>query len=147
MQPLVVYYTRTGNTEQVGKEVANQLNADLEEIKEDKEWEGKLGMLHASLSALFKGKSEIAIEKNPGDYDLVVIGTPVWAGHIPPAVRRYLTDNTFNQVACFCTFRYQEGRVLKDIEKLTTGPIATLEVKEEDLPAEEQIENFCSEVK
>lgn len=147
MSNLVVYYSRTGNTEQVGQEIASQLNADIEKIKEKKEWKGKFGILCASLAALFKRESEITTNKNPKDYDLIIIGTPVWAGHIPPAVRHYLTGNTFNQVACFCTFRNHEGSVLSDMEGVTKEPVATLTVKEEGLPAEEQIKEFCNELR
>jgi hypothetical protein len=33
------------------------------------------------------------MKTKPGNYDLVVIVTPFWAGKIPPIVRTYLRDN------------------------------------------------------
>jgi len=147
MNGLVTYYSRTGNTEQVGKQIAEQLGLKENVIEEHKEWKGKLGILRASLASLFRRESEITVEEDVKDYDLAIIGTPVWAGHIPPAVRSYLSNNGFNQVAFFCTFRNYEGHVLEEMEQLTTSPVATLAVKEDDLPAQEHIKDFCSQLK
>jgi len=43
-------------------------------------------------------KTKIKFNKNPKDYDLTVIVTPIWAGTLPPASRTYL-DNDFNSIA------------------------------------------------
>lgn len=33
------------------------------------------------------------LSKNPADYALTIIGTPVWVGTMTPAVRAYLQNN------------------------------------------------------
>jgi menaquinone-dependent protoporphyrinogen IX oxidase len=32
-------------------------------------------------------------EKDSASYDLVVVGTPIWAGAVAPAIRTYLSQN------------------------------------------------------
>ena len=45
------------------------------------------------------------MKKSPKDYDLIVVGTPMWNKRITPAVRTYLKENSFSEkkVALFCT--------------------------------------------
>ena len=65
---------------------------------------GGLGYLKAGLEALFGIKSSIqSPQKDPADYDLVVLGTPVWNMSLTPAIRSYITQhtNSFNRVAFF----------------------------------------------
>ncbi|MBN3033632.1 MAG: hypothetical protein JW873_06015 [Candidatus Saganbacteria bacterium] len=42
--------------------------------------------------------------KAPDEYDLVVVGSPVWAGNPTPAVRTYLSENhdKIKRAAFFC---------------------------------------------
>jgi multimeric flavodoxin WrbA len=44
--------------------------------------------------------------KDPGQYDLVVLGTPVWASAMSSPLRTYITQNQgkFKRVAFFVTF-------------------------------------------
>ena len=45
------------------------------------------------------------IAKNPSDYDLVIVGTPVWASNIATPVFTYLMKyrDQINKMASFCT--------------------------------------------
>ena len=45
------------------------------------------------------------IKKDPAKYDLVIVGTPIWAWNVSSPVRTYLTENKgrFRKVAFFCT--------------------------------------------
>ena len=59
------------------------------------------------------------IEKSPLDYDLIVVGTPMWNKRIVPAVRTYLKENSFSgkRVALFCTnLGSQPERVFSNFE-------------------------------
>ncbi|MFL0245597.1 flavodoxin family protein [Candidatus Clostridium stratigraminis] len=42
---------------------------------------------------------------NPSDYDLVIIGSPIWASRVSTPVRTYIEENkaTFKRIALFCT--------------------------------------------
>ena len=54
-----------------------------------------------------KSLTEIApTQKAPVDYDLVVLGTPIWAWAPTPAIRTYISKNSLagKKVALFYTF-------------------------------------------
>lgn len=80
MKSLVVYYSRTGKTKFVAETAAAELGSDIEEIVDLKNREGKLGWMSATQDASRGKETEIApTKKVPNDYDLLIIGTPVWA--------------------------------------------------------------------
>lgn len=106
MKTLVVYYSRSNITKEIAKEIQKELNCDIEEIKPLKGYDGKTGYAKAGYESVTKKTPEIeAIENNPADYDLVVIGTPVWASTMASPVYTYLTQNKdkLNNVAFFAT--------------------------------------------
>jgi flavodoxin len=110
MKSLVVYYSRTGNAKFVAEKIASELKADTEEVVDLKNRRGWLGFLRAGYDAT-RGK-ETKIEKTqklPKDYDLIVVGTPVWNSRLAPAIRTYLKQNNLSEkkVAIFST---NEGR-------------------------------------
>ena len=91
MKALVVYYTRTGNTKFAAEAVAAELGADLEEVVDLKKRQGRLAFLPAGRDAMRGRTTEIAQPgRNPTEYDLIIIGQPVWAGSPTPAIRTYL---------------------------------------------------------
>ena len=103
---LVVYYSRTGNTRKVAEAIAGELKCDIEEIIDLKDRSGALGYMKSGKDATLKNLTEIRdIEKNPGDYATIIIGTPVWAWTMSTAVRTYITrfSDRFKSVAFFCT--------------------------------------------
>lgn len=92
---LVVYYSLTGNTARVARDLAARLDADVESIEDKRHGAGFLGYVMAALDALRKAPAPIGtIKYDPADYALTVIGTPVWVGQITPAVRTYLQQVT-----------------------------------------------------
>ncbi len=107
MKSLVVYYTRTGKTKLVAEAIAAQLGADIEEIVDLKKRAGALGWINSGKDASRKSLTDIApTQKVPADYDLVVIGTPIWAWAPTPAFRTYVSKNSLavKKVALFYTF-------------------------------------------
>ncbi|MCK4670262.1 MAG: flavodoxin [Nanoarchaeota archaeon] len=147
MNILVTYYTRTGNTGLLAKELAGSLKADLDHIVDKKSRKGVLGLLAAGKDAFWKKSTEISFAKDPKEYDIVVVGTPVWAGIAAPGVRAYLQKNDFKKVAFFCTFRRQAGKTFKDMEKICKRPLAVLGLKAKRLDDKERIEEFCRKIK
>ena len=103
---LVVFYSRSGTTRRVAQALAEALKCDLEEITEPKPRTGFLGYMRSLLEARRKRPSIIAPNKHDvASYDLVVVGTPVWAWSLSSPVRAYLmaTANQLPEVAFFCT--------------------------------------------
>jgi flavodoxin len=104
MKSLVVYYSRTGKTRIVAEQIAKKLNADIEEIVDLKNRRGIIGYLSGGKDAMKKTLTKIKKSvKNPLGYDLVVIGTPIWASKMVPAVRTYLKNSKIKKAAFFYT--------------------------------------------
>lgn len=103
---LIAYYSLSGNTERVARDLATRLDADLEEIHERKSRRGFFGLLGAAFDSLRQKPAQLLDPmKDPRGYSLVVVGTPVWAGRITPAARTYLEwiRERAAGIACFTT--------------------------------------------
>jgi flavodoxin len=103
MKTLVAYYSRTGNTKKVGEALAEKINADIEAIESNTK---DKGMANLAMQAFMRVHAKIgATKKDAASYDLVVIGSPVWAGKMSSPIRTYLAKNKnkFTGVAFFCT--------------------------------------------
>jgi flavodoxin len=103
---LVVYFSRTGRTRRVAEEIAARCAADLEGVEDVRSRSGIFGYLRSAREALSGTLVDIRpVTKDAGDYDLVVLGTPVWASHVCSPMRAYLTANRgrLRRVAFFAT--------------------------------------------
>jgi len=106
MKTLVVYYSRTGKTRFVAEKVASELKAEIEEVVDLKRRSGRFGFLRAGYDATRGNETEIGeTKKSPSDFDLIVVGTPVWISMPRSAISTYLKRNDFagKKVAVFCT--------------------------------------------
>ncbi|MGZ4932056.1 MAG: flavodoxin family protein [Halobacteriota archaeon] len=106
MKVLVVFYSRTGTTKRVGEALAEMLDCDSEELLDTQKRSGPLGVMMAGRDARAKKLTTLAgIKHDPALYDLVILGTPIWAYTLSSAVRTFITTNKskFKQVAFFCT--------------------------------------------
>lgn len=129
MKALVVYYSKTGNTRAVAEEIATETGADIEEIVEVGEKRaGLFGFLRSGRAGFFGEKSHIRTpKKDPGAYDLVFVGTPVWAGNVTPAIRSYFAAVSIQStpMALFCTMGSSSAKkTFASINKL--APAATV---------------------
>lgn len=126
MKTLVVYYSRTGNTKFVAEEVTAELGADMEEIIDLKNREGKLGWLSSSRDATGNRQTKIEeTKKDPKDYDLIVIGTPVWAWSPSSAIRSYVAthDLSGKNVALFFTVGNDPRGAVEKTKKLMPNSV------------------------
>jgi flavodoxin len=106
MKILVVYYSRDGHTQALAKEISTALAADVEEIRELTSRHGKISWLSAMIdSGLRRSIPIVASMVDPANYDLVIIGTPVWSFSMSCAVRTWLKKygKTLKQVVFFAT--------------------------------------------
>jgi flavodoxin len=148
MKILITYYSRTGNTEKAAKNIAEILGADLDRILDKKSRKGFLGIIGAGKDALFRKSTFIETDKDPAQYDIVIIGTPVWAGSAAPAVRTYLKNNKIVKAAFFCTSGGGgAAKTFSNMEKLSIRPIATLGLRDKRIDSSEiEIREFCDKV-
>ena len=111
---LVVYYSATGNTEQVAKEIAAALNADVFELEPvepysdaDLNWTDD----NSRVVQEYENEDQRAVElvstsvENWDDYDTVFIGYPIWWGIAAWPVNSFVQNNDFTgkTVIPFCT--------------------------------------------
>ena len=76
-----------------------------------------MGFVLAGRDAQGKKLTTLAdTKRDPASYDLVLLGTPVWAGTLSSAMRTYISANKskFKQVAFFCTQGGTENKLLFD---------------------------------
>lgn len=95
--------------------------------------------------------------KKPEEYEVVIIGTPVWAFSVSAPVRTYLDQNRkkLKKVAFFCTYGGMKGKTFDEMEKVCgKKPLAVFEVAERDIPnrnyekkAEEFVQRTKSKIK
>jgi len=138
---LVVYFSKTGNTRKVAQQIAKELGAEIEEIIDLKKRSGIWGFLTGGRDALRRRETEIKeIKKDPSCYDLVIAGSPIWAGNIVPAVRSYLNryKTSIKSLALFTTSGgaisdqvFQEVRDLLGKELVSLTGICTEELKDD----------------
>jgi len=133
MKSLVVFYSRTGTTKKVAETIAYFTKANIDEIITEKDRKGLIGFLLSGKEALFKPPAKIKeTKKNPMEYDVVIIGTPVWASKLSSPVRAYLEKNKglFKKIAFFCTKSGSSNiKTFAEMKKICTKkPKAVLEL-------------------
>ena len=120
---LVVYFSLTGNTERVGKDIADCFGADVEKVIDKKKRTGFFGFMGGGRDATFKKLATIEpLKLDPSKYDITIIGTPVWAWTMTPAIRTYITRNKdkFKEVAFFITAGGTPAeKIVSSMEKLS----------------------------
>ena len=92
---LCIYYSRTGNTKKAMEEIAAALDAELAELRDNADRSGWRGWLRCGLDAMRKDTRPVApleTARPLGDYRLVILGTPVWAGRSSAVMRSFLKD-------------------------------------------------------
>ncbi|HCX61485.1 MAG TPA: flavodoxin [Clostridiales bacterium] len=89
MENLVVYYSRSRNTETVAQEISKAVNGDTKKIELIKDG----SFAGAAFKALLGLKGKIkSIDFNVKDYDNIFIGSPVWAGKSSTPINTFLSD-------------------------------------------------------
>lgn len=118
---LVVFYSRGGMTRKVGEAVARSLKCPIEEI-----------VTQGRFSSSQKVVEIQPPKQDPTQFDLIVIGTPVWGNASTPPVRAYLKrfEGRTPKLAFFCTFGLIGGKgTMAELEKLAAKPpVATFAV-------------------
>ena len=151
---LVVYYSLTGNTRQIAEVIAAAQGADLEIITDTFNRDTGLGRFRSAIEGLLGLRSSIATPKHDvSDYDLVVVGTPIWSARLSSPVRAYLSQQRdgLERVAFFCTQSGIGGKwALQSMAKVSGHvPIARMIISDRQMNtplAEEKIAQFVNEI-
>lgn len=105
---LIIYYSFEGNTRFIAEAVAHEISADILELKVRSEIKTKGFMKYFwGGKQVFQKKAPelLPFDKNPNDYALIFIGTPVWAFTYAPAIRTFFNKIKLKdkKIALFCT--------------------------------------------
>jgi len=107
-------------------------------IIDTKNRSGILGYLRSARDGMSRKLTVLKdMINDPSQYDLLIIGSPLWGGHISTPVRTYIHQNqaNFNNVAFFCTAGGKNfDGVFNDMKELCgTSPLATLGVRAKEV--------------
>jgi flavodoxin len=154
MKSLVVYYSKTGVTRKAAVAISRMLGSDIEEIVDLKDRSGIIGWLMGGRDSCLKKSTEIKRpKKDPSKYKMIIIGTPVWAFTMTPAVRTYITKRCrrLKKAAFFCTNSGLPGNTFKAMQELCKKkPVAALSLSTKDLQSGEyfdKVRKFVSKIK
>jgi menaquinone-dependent protoporphyrinogen IX oxidase len=124
----------------VAQVICSQLQADCEELIDTKKRTGILGYLRARRDV-------------PQDYDVVILGTPVWRNSVSTQIRTYISNykEQFKYVAFFSIQKSEKRDVLKELKDLCDQiPLASLTVHENDIKQnsfQEELTSFIGAVR
>ena len=151
MKSLVLFYSFEGNTKLMAETIAETINADMLEIKPITEMQSKGFMKYVwgGGHALMKKKPSLQpLEKNPEDYDLIFIGTPVWAWTYAPPLNTFFSDHPLSgkKIALFCCHGGGKGKIFNKMRNsvLNNHVIGEIDFKE---PKSKDTENNCIKAK
>ena len=93
---LVLYCSRTGNTERMAQTIMSELNCDIVEVVPetpyDNEYSAMLDRAQSELAAIEQGvyPAITTSVESFDDYDIVFVGYPIWYGHIATPMQAFL---------------------------------------------------------
>lgn len=130
MKSLVAYYSRTNTTKKLAEAIANNVNADIEEIVPKVNYQGKLGYARGGKHGISEKIIDLEdLKFDPADYDVVYIGAPVWAGKIATPALSYIKQNAekLDNVKLFMTAMSDDfNKSFAQAEKYSVKPVKTL---------------------
>jgi flavodoxin len=116
---LILYYSLTGNTKFIAETIKDETGADVQPLKPIKDLNPESGtrFMWGGMHATMKKKPELEPFKyDPNDYELLIIGTPIWAWQASPPIRSLVDsyDFTNKKVALWCCCA---GKGIKAMER------------------------------
>ncbi|KVG25879.1 flavodoxin [Burkholderia diffusa] len=137
---LVVFYSRSETTAAVAHQLAAELGADCERLREadDRRRTGAIGFLRSLVDVIRDRAVDLRPTIcSPSAYDAVVIGTPVWAGRASTPVSTWLArhGSELRATAFFCTMgRRGDLTAFGQMQALARqAPLATCAISGRDI--------------
>lgn len=144
MSQLVIYYSNTGNTQKVAKMLADRLGADLAEVTcaAYLKWYGPLAMAW-DIFTRHVPKVDVLVPAG-ADYDLVIVGGPVWAAHAAPPVLALAKGDFWKRarpaffVTCSGTSpKYPPEPAIEEMKRMTSlDAVSTMIIREADIQSD-----------
>lgn len=150
MKALTIFYSLDGNTKLIANTINDELKGDIVEIKPKKEVpnKGLMKFLWGGKQVMFGEKPEIEdIKFDFEQYDLIVLGTPIWAGNFAPVFNTFFNKyNIMNKnIALFCCHGGgKEGKAFLKFKEHLKGNKFLGEIALEDPKRKNTDENILS---
>lgn len=138
---LVVYYSRSGTTRRIAEMLAHDLSADIEAIQEQGEHVARAGVrgyVRSLMDALRRRQVKVMpATHDVSAYDVIVVGSPVWASHASAPALSWLREQGGNirHLALFCTLGGSSSKTALEQMANSAGksPVACCTITAHDL--------------
>lgn len=122
MKKIVIFYSFEGNTKIIAENIAQKIGADLLEIKPRKEIKsrGFMKFFWGGKAAMMKTKPELLpFNKDLTKYDVVFIGTPVWAWTYAPPLNTFFSTSLLSnkKIGLFCCHGGGKGKIFNKMKQ------------------------------
>lgn len=148
MKTLVLFYSLEGHVRQLAEAIAEGTGAEVAELKpkDDIPSKGFLRYVKGGSQVLRKEKPEIRpLPADPSEYDILFIGSPVWAGGYTPALRTFFSNYNLEgkKAALFTSHRGGKGTALDQMAEALEGNV----LAQKDFNEKNGMEQNCAEIK
>lgn len=158
MKAIVVYFSLEGNTRYAAEKIAEYLKADHLRLEPVKDYP------HGNISKFFWGGKSVmfgekpklqAYDFSPGEYDVIILGTPIWAGSFTPPIKTFISENDLSKKKIAVYACHSGGGAAKCFDKLKkelpdSSVISTLELVEPGSRQKDEsiqkIKEFCDSI-
>ena len=158
MKSIVVYFSMDGNSQYVAEKIQKYIGAETLRLEPIKAYpKGNASKYFWGGKSVVFGEQPQLVPYNfaPADYDVIIIGTPVWAGSFTPPIKTFIRDNDLSKKKIALYACNSGGSAEKCFDKLRKelpdcDVIATLELANPGSNQREEnvlkIEKFCNSI-
>jgi flavodoxin len=122
---LVVYYSFEGNTKLISESIAEEMDSDILKLEVVKPISNdKTKYIVGGKQVILKEKPKlIPYEFKSEKYDVLFIGTPIWAWNYAPALRTFFKENSIKnkKIALFNCEGSSNGKTFENMKKTLEG--------------------------
>ncbi len=153
----VIFYSLNGNTRRLAGLIASAARAEVIELAPVMKQPAERSLEHIWSSTTVTVPEEPVLrsmERDLAPFDLLYIGTPVWAGGAAPPLRTFLKGREFfrRNFALFAGYSGRTGKVFQDLRGYLTGGEVLGEIgfreplEQDQSDLEERIDRWVREI-
>ena len=137
MKTAIIFYSYDGNCTFAARHIGKLLNADIVQVQtvDEKKRRGFLKILWGGMQVVLKKLPALKpIDFDAASYDLIVLGTPVWASSPAPAMKAFLAQTKISgkKLALFMCHAGGMGDAMDKFKSLLTDNTVVSEVDFKD---------------
>lgn len=131
MKMLVIYFSLDGHNEKIAKFIEKEFKADIQKIETLKKLpSGFFKYFIGGMMTVLGIKPQVKpLEKNPEDYDIIIMCSPVWASNFAAPFNSIVSKYNFNnkKIVLFCTYLGSNNGVFEKFKKKLGNANVTFE--------------------